>query len=354
MRKPILVAMTSRTAHEPAHTADAQAEERRLAERVLLAEVRAVEGLTGRIGPSFHQAVTLMEGCSRAHGTILVTGLGKSGLIGQKISAMLASLGVASHFVHPAEAAHGDLGRFRKADVCLALSYSGETDEVVSLAEILRQDGIPVIAMTKGAGQSSLERIASANLILGDLPEESTLSPAPSLSTTAALALGDALAICLAARLGETNETFGKRHPGGSLGALYRPVLDALRFTVGKNLTPAPDDVSVGEALALAETAVRRPGALLLIDRASGRLTGLFTDADLRRHLIADPAVTARPVRDLMTHNPRTLPHTALLRDAVHMVRQSRHDEIPVVDDAARPVGILDVQDLVAMRLVKE
>ena len=333
---------------------DSWAAERDLAIRILTAEHQAVEGVIAHLGASFHHAVTLLEGCARAGGTILVTGLGKSGIIGQKISAMLASLGAVSHFVHPAEAAHGDLGRFRKADVCLALSYSGETDEVVSLAEILRQDGVPIIAITRGTGNSSLEQVASANLAVGTLAAESSLSPAPSLSTTALLALGDALAICLAARLGETNEAFNKRHPGGALGALYRPVIDALRFTVGRNLNPVPDDLSVGDALRLAETSVRRPGALLLIDRASGRLTGLFTDADLRRHLLDDPTVTTKPIRGLMTAGPRTLPHTALLRDAVHMVRQSRNDEIPVIDDLGRPVGILDVQDLVALRLVKE
>ncbi|MFN0012407.1 MAG: SIS domain-containing protein [Phycisphaerales bacterium] len=326
------------------------------ARMVIAAQSRAVGALGAGLGPPFHEAVDALEGCARAGGTVLVSGLGKSGLIGAKISATLASLGVASHFVHPAEAAHGDLGRFRKSDVCLALSLSGETDEVVNLAAILRQDEITIIAVTAGGGrgQSSLERLATINLAIGGLEEEAAISPAPTLSTTATLALGDALALCAGRRLGFTSADFLRRHPGGSLGGLLKPIMEALRFVVGKNLTPVPDDVTVAEALRLAEATARRPGAILLVDRATGVLTGLFTDGDLRRLIERDRAALDRPITDVMTRRPGTLAASSLVRDAVRMVREYRRDEVPVVDDAGKPVGLLDVQDLIALRVVKE
>ena len=323
-----------------------------LARRVLLSESRAIELAATLVGDTFVHAIDLLAQCSRAGGTVLVSGLGKSGLIGQKISATLASLGVASHFVHPAEAAHGDLGRFRKQDVVLALSYSGETDEVVNLAAMLRQDQIPIILITKGTGESTLERLADCVLTIGD-HHDLEISPAPTTSTTASLALGDALALAAARRLGATNEDFAKRHPGGALGHMLRPVLEIVRFTIGKNLVPVADDLKLSEALRMAEFAARRPGALLLVDRASGVLTGIFTDADLRRHILKG-IPNSQPMAELMTRNPATLPDTARVRDAVRMVRESRRDEIPIVDDRGRPVGLLDVQDLVTMRLVED
>ncbi|MGD9689387.1 MAG: SIS domain-containing protein [Phycisphaerales bacterium] len=342
---------------DPPHLSDLA-----FAERVIAAESRAVSQLSARLGEPFVRAVDRLEQCARNGGTVLVSGLGKSGLIGAKISATLASLGVTSHFVHPSEAAHGDLGRFRPQDACIALSYSGETDEIVNLAAVLKQDGIPVIALTRGEsgdgdespGTSSLARLAAVVLALGTLPEETDISPAPTLSTTASLALGDALALCASRRLGFGEHDFAKRHPGGTLGVLLRPVVEALRFRVGRNLATAFDDLTVGEALRMAEAAGRRPGALLLTDRATGVLTGIFTDADLRRHVLEDPQAIARPVRSVMTRGPGTLGAEALVRDAVRMVREFRRDEIPVVDADGRPVGLLDVQDLIAMRLVKE
>jgi arabinose-5-phosphate isomerase len=167
------------------------------------------------------------------------------------------------------------------------------------------------------------------------------------------LVLGDALALAASRRRCFTNDDFAKRHPGGALGGLLRPITEALRFTVGKNLSAVPDNLSGSEALARAETGVRRPGALLLVDAKSGILTGIFTDADLRRLILKNPAQIERPIKELMTRSPATLPHTALVRDWVQMVRETRRDEVPVVDESGRPVGLLDVQDLIAMRLVQ-
>jgi arabinose-5-phosphate isomerase len=337
-----------------------RAKERELAARLLDAEAAAITGVARRLDDAFHAAVDLVAGCADAGGTVLVTGLGKSGIIGQKIAATLSSVGVTSHFVHPAEAAHGDLGRFRQADVCIAISYSGETDEVVNLAAIVRQDGLRVISITRGSDQpqgpasgSSLERLASVRLDIGPC-DDAELSPAPACSTTATLALGDALALCAARRRNFTDDEFAKRHPGGSLGGLLRPLMDILRFTVDKNLHPVPDDIPLGEALRQSETeGVRRPGAMLLVDRASGVLTGLFTDGDLRRVIERDRSALDRPASLVMTREPGTLSSSAKVRDAVRMVREFRRDEIPVVDESGKPVGLLDVQDLIAMKLIR-
>lgn len=336
-----------------------------LARQVIHYQATAVAALANQIGPDFHRAVDLIANCDAAGGTVLVTGLGKSGLIGAKISATLASLGIPSHFVHPTEAAHGDLGNFRKHDICIALSYSGETEEVVTIASILKQDGVKTISITAGptsanSAPSALAKTSDVALFIGRVEEgeqAAGLSPAPMASTTATLVLGDALAECAAHRLGKVDD-FHRRHPGGSLGTLSKPVMDLVRFVAGKSLFTVPDDATVSDALKQSEppagTALRRPGAMLLVDRASGKLTGLFTDGDLRRLVERDRAALDRPISDVMTRNPGTLPASALVRDAERMVRQFRRDEIPVVDDAGRPVGLLDVQDLVAMRLVKE
>ncbi|MFT3686194.1 MAG: SIS domain-containing protein [Phycisphaerales bacterium] len=335
------------------------------ARRVVEYQAAAVAGLADRLTGEFVKAVDLIAGCAEAEGTVLVSGLGKSGLIGAKISATLASLGVPSHFVHPTEAAHGDLGNFRKRDVCIALSYSGETEEVVTLASLLKQDGIKVISITAGpasaaSAPSGLAKASDVALFIGRVEEGETaagLSPAPMASTTATLVLGDALAECVVRRLGKVDD-FHRRHPGGSLGELSKPVMDVVRFVAGKSLLTVADDVTVTEALKQSEPpaggVLRRAGAMLLVDRASGRLTGLFTDGDLRRLVERDRGALDRPIRDVMTKNPGTLPASALVKDAVRMVRQFRRDEVPVVDEAGRPLGLLDVQDLVAMRLVKD
>ena len=327
------------------------------ATRVLQAEADAVRGVIDRLGPAFGVAVDLLTRCADHGGTALVSGLGKSGLIGAKIAATFSSLGIPAHAVHPTEAVHGDLGRFRLSDCCLALSYSGETDEVVTLAALLRQDGIPVISITRGGdangrGVSSLERLATASLTVGHVNEAGDVAPAPTCSTTATLALADALALAAARRRNFTQTDFAKRHPGGALGGLLRPVTDILRFEIGKNLAAIPDHTTVADALKSAE-AGRRPGAMLLVNAETGVLTGIFTDADLRRLILRGAAELARPMRELMTKSPATLPHTALVRDAVVMVRESRRDEIPVIDSAGRPLGILDVQDLIAMKLIQ-
>lgn len=333
------------------------------AREVLRTQSEALTALGRTLPPGFPRAVDLLVHCADSGGTVLVSGLGKSGLIGAKISATLASLGIPSHPVHPTEAAHGDLGRFRSTDTAICISNSGETDEVVALAAALRQDGIPIISMTRGPiaedpvdhQSSSLERLATVALRYGKITESGgDQFAAPTTSTTVTTALGDALALTAARRRGFTNADFARRHPGGALGGLLRPVREVLRFIAGKNLPVVHDHLSVEAALREAAAGGgRRPGALLLTDR-TGTLTGIITDGDLRRLILRDRAELDRPAKDLMTRSPRTLQDTALVRDAVNMVREHRQDEIPVVDAAGKPVGILDVQDLIAMRLVQD
>ncbi len=326
-----------------------------LGRSVLIEEARALSHAAELIDARFSEAVSLIASCAKDQGTVLVSGLGKSGLIGAKISATLASLGVPSHPVHPTEASHGDLGKFRRQDVVIALSKSGETEEVINLAAILRQDGVPVISITAGGSEpSSLERIASVALTIGVTSEAGDM-PAPTSSTTATLALGDALAIAAARRIRFTDADFAKRHPGGSLGGMLRPVMDVVRFKAGENLALIDDHLSVADALKEAENHTgRRPGALLLVEKATGKLTGIFTDGDLRRLVLGTGGSLDTPIAKVMTRSPRTMRDDALIRDALTLFRQKRQDEIPVVDANGCPVGLLDVQDLIALKLVRD
>lgn len=358
-----------------AHKARASVDERAggaaagRAAQVLSAQADALaEASVWLAGPgagAFSRAVDLVVACAESGGSVLVSGLGKSGLVGSKIAATLSSLGIPSHAVHPSEAAHGDLGRFRPQDTVICLSKSGETDEVVNLAAILRQDGLPIIAITAGDGGepgavgrdgalSSLERLATVALRLPLRAEAGEPRfVAPTSSTTLTMAVGDALALASAERREFTDAEFRRRHPGGALGGLLRPVVEILRFRAGAGVPLVPEGKTVAEALRLADQPGRRPGALVVVD-TSGRLTGIFTDGDLRRLVLRDPGAMSARIESVMTRHPRTLSSDALVRDAVTMVRQFRQDEIPVVGPGGEPVGVLDVQDLIAMRLVKD
>lgn len=317
------------------------------------------DAVNGPMAAAFSQAVGLLDACVRSGGNVLISGLGKSGLVGQKISATMSSLGIPAHSVHPSEAAHGDLGRFRASDTVICISHSGETTEVVNLAAILKQDGLPIISITgtpfDQPGASSLEQLATVALRLGITREAGApLYIAPTSSTTATMALGDALALAVARRRNFTDADFARRHPGGSLGGLLRPVTDVMRFVAGKNLPVFADTMTVREALRQGEKAGRRPGAMLLVNESTGQLTGLFTDGDLRRLILKDESSLDKPISSIMTRSPRTLKNTDLVREAVTLVREFRADELPVVDEQNRPVGILDVQDLIAQRLVQD
>lgn len=320
-------------------------------------EAAAIAKLGDCVDERYIQAVDLIVACADAGGTVLVSGLGKSGHIGAKISATMASLGIASHLVHPTEAAHGDLGRFRKNDLAICLSHSGETAELIGLASILRQDKLPIIAITRGtvnSKESSLQRIATVTLealVTDEAGDGDYL--APTTSTTAALAIGDVLALAVARRRSFTNEDFHARHPGGTLGSLLKPVSELIRFHTGKNLPIANENHTVAHALEEASKVKRRPGALLITDDA-GILTGIFTDSDLRRLVLRDANELQSPLAQVMSKNPKTLTNEALASEAVAMFREYRADEVPIVDGENKPIGMLDVQDLIAMKLVED
>ncbi len=314
----------------------------------LQAEIAAIQRLMEHAGQSIPGAVDIMEACT---GHVVVTGMGKSGLIAQKISATLSSIGVPSNFIHPAEAVHGDLGRIRRDDVLWALSYSGNTEEVVALATLVKTDGLKVISISSNP-KSRLAAVSDVHLSIGDVTEACPLNLAPTASTTATLALGDAVSLAVSRRKSFTEEDYRKHHPGGMLGTGLRSITEILRFHVGDNLPITHTGVTVRHALDIASKG-RRPGALVIVD-AKGKLAGIFTDGDLRR-LVLDQnhdAPLECLIEDVMTHNPRSLPHTALVRDTVQLVRQYRQDEIPVVDDEGKPVGLVDVQDLIAMKVI--
>ena len=338
-------------------TTTQQTEELAFISRAFSHESCAISKLGDCVDERYTQAVDLIVACADAGGTVLVSGLGKSGHIGAKISATMASLGITSHAVHPTEAAHGDLGRFRKNDLAICLSHSGETAELIGLASILRQDKLPIIAITRGnvnGKESSLQRIATVTLeaLVTDEAGDGDFL-APTTSTTAALAIGDALALAVARRRSFTNEDFHARHPGGTLGSLLKPVSELIRFHVGKNLPIANENHTVEYALTQAAKVKRRPGALLITDDA-GVLTGIFTDSDLRRLVLRDANELQTPLAKVMAKNPKTLTNEALANEAVAMFREYRADEIPIVDEDNKPIGMLDVQDLIAMKLVED
>ncbi len=329
-------------------------EELAFARRVLDAEAEAIRRIA--LDEAFTRAVDLIL-ASEPQASVIVSGLGKSGLIGRKLSATFASTGTPSQFLHPSEALHGDLGRVRRGDVVLLLSYTGSTEEVVSLAQVLRQDGVAMIAIVGQRG-CDLSRLATATLCIGDVAEACPLNLAPTASTTAMLALGDALALAVSKRRQFGVEEFRKLHPGGGLGRQLTPVVEAMRFKAGLNLPLVDRALTVEQAYGEAEryaqaSGLRRAGALLVVDDA-GRLAGIVTDGDLRTALIRQgPDVWRGPIERIMTANPTTLGDDALVRDAVRIVREHRFDEIPIVDPDGKAVGLIDVQDLAALKVIE-
>ncbi len=341
-----MMATTART--PPPETDTSPQAEREFVAAVLRAECVAIERMAESLGDELRSAIDLLDSCA---GHVAVTGMGKSGLIAQKISATLSSVGVPSQFIHPAEALHGDLGRVREGDVVWALSYSGNTDEVVQLGHVFQREGFPILAVSSNPA-SRLARLARVHLNLGDIPEACPYNLAPTASTTAMLALGDALALAVSRRRQFSEADFRRRHPGGMLGVLLQPITEVLRFRAGENLPLIPVGLTVREALKQADVG-RRPGAMLIVDDRGG-LAGLFTDGDLRRLVLANSAAVDEPIAKVMTRRPRVLRENQIVRDAVALVQEFRPDEIPVVDEQGRPVGLVDVQDLIALRIIQE
>lgn len=288
----------------------------------------------------FCEAVRLLLRCS---GVVVVTGVGKAGLIGRKLSATFSSTGTRSHFLHPTEARHGDLGCLGMQDVVVALSNSGETEELLGLTGPLREQGVPLIAVTRDS-QSGLARAAQVVLSYGRHREAGPLALAPTCSTTAMLALGDALALVTSHARGFTAEHFSKFHPAGSLGRQLCPVRDVMRK--GSDIRIADQSQTVREVMIQLSRPGRRSGAVMLVN-AEGWLTGLFTDSDLarlfetRRDEQLDQAIEL-----VMTRNPVTIAGGVLLPEAIHLMSERKLSELPVIDERRIPQGLLDITDV--------
>ena len=292
-----------------------------------------------------HACALVIDRCGDGKpGRLVVSGVGKAGLIGRKICATFASTGTPSLFLHPTEARHGDFGMVQATDVMLILSNSGSSEEILALLPSLSHIGVPVIAVV-GDPKSPLARHASVTLSIGKVTEACPLGLAPSTSTTAMLALGDALALTVLELRHFTPEQYARFHPGGALGRKLMTCADAMRS--GPRLPIATPGTTVVDALRIITQA--RAGSVLLIDSA-GKLRGIFTDGDLRRKLsaTADPAEVMRsPVERLATIPCRSVRSDELVQAALHLCAEKKINELPVVDAQGMLVGLLDVQDLV-------
>lgn len=317
----------------------------RSARTVIATEAASIRALEPRIGASFVDACRLIMGCA---GRVVVTGMGKSGHVGRKIAATLASTGTPAFFVHPGEASHGDLGMILPQDVVLALSNSGETDEVLFILPVIKRQGIPLIAIT-GNERSSLAEQADVHLDASISAEACPLGLAPTASTTAALVMGDALAIALLEARGFTSEDFARSHPAGSLGRrLLLHISDVMH--TGEGIPAVPPDASLTEALM--EMTRKHLGMTAVID-ADRRLLGVFTDGDLRRAL-DDEGVDLRgaTVAELMTRGPKTIGADKLAIEAAQIMEKHQIHALLVVDDRQRVVGALNIHDLLRARVV--
>jgi len=314
-----------------------------LARTVLQIEAQAVAALTERLDGEFLRAVDLLLKC---RGRVVVSGVGKSGHIGRKIAATMASTGTPAMFVHAAEAAHGDLGMITRADVLMALSYSGATAELLTIVPTLKREGTPLIAMT-GKDNSPLARHADVHLDIRVDKEACPLNLAPTSSTTAMLALGDALAVaCLDAR-GFGPADFARSHPGGALGRrLLTKVEDVM--VKGAGIPAVPIDATVMDAIR--EISRKRLGMTAVLE-GDGRLAGIFTDGDLRRLLERGINVRDLPVAEVMTPEPLTIGPDALAAEAAQLVESTLKNQLLVVRDG-RLVGALHAHDLTAARVL--
>ncbi len=308
------------------------------AKEVITIEAKAVRELVKRINQDFLAAVDLIAKCK---GRVIVTGMGKTGIIGRKISSTFSSTGTPSLWMHSAEAVHGDLGQVTKNDVAVIISYSGETEETTRLLPLIKKIGSRTIAMT-GNLSSTLAKHTDVVLDVSVQREGCPLGLAPMASATVTLVMGDALAACLILRKGFRQEDFAFYHPGGSLGRrLLLKVEDIMRK--GAHCPKVRNDMKVKRVL-LAITQARCGSACVL--NVHGRLVGIFTDGDLRRHIESDVRLLERRVSDVMTKNPATISKDKLAVEALRILQERKIDELPVLDRRNKLVGLLDVQDL--------
>jgi arabinose-5-phosphate isomerase len=317
----------------------------RSARTVIATEAAAIRALESRIGPEFVEACRLIMGCA---GRVVVTGMGKSGHVARKIAATLASTGTPAFFVHPGEASHGDLGMILPQDVVLALSNSGETDEVLFILPVIKRQGIPLIAIT-GNAQSSLADQADVHLDASIAAEACPLGLAPTASTTAALVMGDSLAIALLEARGFTSEDFARSHPAGSLGRrLLLHISDVMH--TGEGIPTVPPNATLTQALM--EMTRKHLGMTAVID-GNRHLLGVFTDGDLRRALDDDDVdLRGATVAELMTRGPKTIGADKLAIEAAQLMEKHQIHALLVVNDEQQVVGALNIHDLLRARVV--
>ncbi len=314
------------------------------AKEVLDIEAEAIRGLKPRIGKDFEKALNLIL---KTKGRVVVSGMGKTGIIAQKFSATLASTGTPSLFLHTVEAIHGDLGRVTSDDVVIILSNSGSTEEMKQLLPLLKKIGAKIIALT-GTPKSILAKYSDVVLDVSVKKEACPLGLAPTASTTATLAMADALAVCLLELKGFKEEDFAFFHPGGLLGKrLLLRVEDIMRC--GRANPVVAENKKISEVLF--KITQGRAGSATVVNK-KGKLSGIFTDGDLRRHLEVNPNLSQRQVKEVMTKNPTTVSPQMLAVEAMRILKDKKIDEVPVVDKHNRPIGLLDVQDLLKAGLV--
>lgn len=309
--------------------------------KVLKTEAQAIDALCAKMDESFTQAIELILSCKSR---VIFTGMGKPGLIARKISATFASTGIPSLYLHPAEAIHGDLGMVTPQDVVIAISNSGETEEITKLLPLIKKLGTPLIGMV-GNITSTLAKYSNVVLDVSVEKEACPLGIVPTSSTTAVLAMGDALAVCLIEMRGFKREDFAFYHPGGSLGRqLLLKTSDIMRPV--KDLALVQTTTCIGDVLL--EVTKTKSGCALICD-AEEKLLGIFTDGDLRRALEKDPQITKSEVAEHMTRNPVTIRPDTLAAEALRIIKDKKIDEIPVTDESGVPLGLVDEKDLLGL-----
>ena len=315
-----------------------------LAREVLNIEAAAIQALSTRLDENFLHALNVILQCE---GRVIVSGMGKSGHIARKIAATLSSTGTPAYFVHPGEASHGDLGMITGEDVIIALSYSGESQELMTIVPVIKRQGAKLISMT-GNPASSLAQAADVHLNAHVDKEACPMELAPTASTTAALALGDALAMALLDAKGFSAEDFARSHPGGSLGRrLLTRVSDIMRS--GKNLPMVNLDAMLGDAIL--EISKKGVGMTAIVD-AEQQVLGIYTDGDLRRTLAKKLDFNATPVREVMSANPHCISLDSLAAEAVLMMEQFNISQMLVVDEQNKLVGALNMHDLLHAKVI--
>lgn len=311
-------------------------------------EMDAIASTADGLGDEFIGVARAVEAMAAAGGKLLFSGVGKSAHIGQKLAGTFNSTGISSCFLDATQALHGDLGLCAEGDLAILLSNSGQTEEIVRLVPVLKRFGVKIIALT-GQPDSDLARGADLQLVYRVPREACPLALAPTASTTAALALGDALAMVLLESRGLTRDDFAKFHPAGTLGLqLLLRVKDIMR--TGERAPVAPHSVTTQEAI-LAMTKAKA-GSLALVDPKNGKLTGILTDGDFRRSALSGPDFLKKPVASFMTRSPKTIAEDALGVDALRLFEQHKIDDLIVVNARGKPVGLIDGQDLPRLKIV--